>query len=151
MVGYFFSAMIEILQYIANPFALQSMVFYLLGSFASTTWGTLFPAVPLMIAGIIGLTLVRWRINILAMGDKEAKSLGLRTERLKFFIVICGALITASAVVVSGVIGWVGLMIPHVARMIVGPGHRVMIPASIALGGTYLLDHGRCCTHPYFF
>lgn len=65
--------------------------------------------------------------------------MGLRTERLKLFIIVCTAVITASAVIVSGLIGWVGIMIPHVTRMLVGPDHRVLIPASIAVGATYLL------------
>ena len=140
VVSSFFSALISIAEYIApRDTTLQPIVFWLLGSLASTTWSTLIPSVPLIILGIIGLTLVRWRINILAMGDKEARSLGLKTERLKAFIIICAAIITASAVIVSGLIGWVGIMIPHVTRMFVGPDHRVLIPASVAVGATYLL------------
>lgn len=140
VVASFFSAMLSILIYFAPPDTkLQPIMFWLMGSLGTTTWATLFPAVPLMIAGIIGLILVRWRLNILALGDKEARALGLRTERLKVFIITCATVITAAAVTVCGVIGWVGIMIPHVTRMIVGPDHKVLLPASIAVGATYLL------------
>jgi iron complex transport system permease protein len=140
VVSSLFSAMLSILISLAPPDTkLQPIIFWLMGSLAATTWDTIFPAVPLIIAGIIGLLLVRWRINILAMGDKEARALGLKTERLKVFIIICSTIITAAAVTVSGIIGWVGIMIPHVTRMIVGPDHKVLLPASIAVGATYLL------------
>ena len=92
-----------------------------------------------MVIGMSGLLLVRWRINILSMGDEEARSLGVRTELLKAIIVVCSTVVTASAVSVCGIIGWVGLVIPHVGRMLVGPDHRRLLPASICLGAAYLI------------
>jgi iron complex transport system permease protein len=94
---------------------------------------------PLILLGAGALLLVRWRINLLAMGDDEARALGVRIERLKAIMIIAATLATAAAVAVIGIIGWVGLLIPRVARMLVGPDHRRLLPASLALGATYLL------------
>jgi iron complex transport system permease protein len=82
---------------------------------------------------------VRWRINVLSMGDEEARSLGVRTEWLKGAIIVYTTLITAAAVAVCGIVGWVGLVIPHVGRMLVGPDHRALMPATLSIGDTYLL------------
>jgi iron complex transport system permease protein len=95
--------------------------------------------VPVMAIGIIGLLLVRWKVNLLSMGDEEARALGVRTEWLKGIVIACATLITSAAVSVSGVVGWVGLVIPHVARMLVGPDHRVLLPVTLSLGASYLL------------
>jgi iron complex transport system permease protein len=73
------------------------------------------------------------------MGEEDARALGVRTERVKGAIIVCTTLITAAAVSVCGIVGWVGLVIPHLCRMIVGPDHRVLIPAAISVGATYLL------------
>jgi iron complex transport system permease protein len=140
VVGAFFSALISATKYVADPYEkLPAITFWLMGSLASASIKDLITAVPPILLGTVGLLMVRWRINILAMGDEEARSLGIRTEILKFFIIFCCTLVTASAVCVSGMIGWVGLIIPHVGRMLVGPDHKQLLPASMALGATYLL------------
>lgn len=140
VVGAFFSALISATKYVADPYEkLPAITFWLMGSLASASLKDLITAAPPILVGTIGLLMIRWRINILAMGDEEARSLGIRTEVLKFFIIFCCTLVTASAVCVSGMIGWVGLIIPHVGRMLVGPNHKQLLPASIALGATYLL------------
>ncbi|MBN1564489.1 MAG: iron chelate uptake ABC transporter family permease subunit, partial [Anaerolineae bacterium] len=82
---------------------------------------------------------VRWRLNVLSLGDNEAQTLGLHPVRLKLLIIVFSSLMTAAAVSISGVIGWVGLVIPHAARTLVGPDHQRLIPASMALGATFLL------------
>jgi iron complex transport system permease protein len=92
-----------------------------------------------IIAGSAGLLLVRWKLNVLAMGDEEARSLGVETERLKGIVIVCTTLITAAAVSVCGMVGWVGLVIPHVGRMLVGPDHRLLLPATLSIGASYLL------------
>jgi iron complex transport system permease protein len=92
-----------------------------------------------MVVGVTGLLLVRWRINILSMGDEEAASLGVNTELLKAIVILCSTLLTAAAVCVGGIIGWVGLVIPHIGRMLVGPDHRVLLPVCLVLGAVYLL------------
>lgn len=85
------------------------------------------------------LTLIRWRINVLSMGEDEALALGVNVERYRLIIVTCSTLMTAAAVSISGIVGWVGLVIPHIGRMLVGPDHKVLVPASIAIGATYLM------------
>jgi len=128
------------MQYIADPRdTLPSIVFWLMGSLASVTFNNLLPALTVMIAGILGLLVVRWRINILAMGEDEARSLGINMKVLVGIVVACGTIATASAVCISGVIGWVGLVIPHISRMIVGPDYKKLIPVSILIGGIYLV------------
>lgn len=140
VVGALFSALISLTKYVADPYEkLPAIVFWLMGSLSASSVKDLFTAVPPMILGTTGLLLVRWRINILSMGDEEARALGINTELLKGIIIVCATVVTASAVCVSGIVGWVGLVIPHVGRMMVGPDHRVLLPASLAIGAAYLL------------
>ena len=140
IVGSFFSALVSLMQYIADPRdTLPSIVFWLMGSLSSVTFNNLLPALAIMLAGIVGLIVVRWRINILAMGEDEARSLGINMKMLVGIVVACGTIATASAVCISGVIGWIGLVIPHIGRMIVGPDYKKLIPVSILIGGVYLV------------
>jgi iron complex transport system permease protein len=85
------------------------------------------------------LLLVRWRINLLAMGDEDARTLGVNTEALKLTIIVCATIATASAVCISGIIGWIGIMIPHIGRLIVGPDHKFLLPISLVIGAAYLV------------
>ena len=140
IVGALFSALISFLKYIADPYdQLPAIVFWLMGSMSTSSLEDLAYTIPPIVAGIAGLLLVRWRINVLSMGDEQARSLGVNTEPLKLFIIFCCTTVTAAAVCVSGIIGWVGLVIPHIARMIVGPNHKYLLPVSISLGASYLL------------
>ncbi len=140
MVGAFFSALLSGAKYVADPESkLPAITYWLLGSLNAASLKSLATVLPPIIIGCIGLLLVRWRLNLLAMGDEEARSLGVRTEWLKGLVIICTTLITAAAVSVCGIIGWVGLVIPHVARMVVGPDHRVLLPATLSIGAAYLL------------
>ncbi|HSQ02133.1 MAG TPA: iron chelate uptake ABC transporter family permease subunit, partial [Methanobacterium sp.] len=117
----------------------QTIVFWLMGSLASVTnQDIIIMGIPIFIGTAI-LLLVRWRINVLSMGEEEAQTLGVNTQRLQAIIIICCTIVTASAVSICGIIGWIGLVIPHVARMIVGPDHKVLLPASIILGAFFLL------------
>ncbi len=138
--GSVFSALISITKYVADPFSkLPEITFWLMGSLSSASFSDVVKVGPPIMAGSIGLLLLSWRINLLSMGDEEARSLGVRTELLKAAIIVCGTVTTASAVCVAGIVGWVGLVIPHIGRMIVGPNHRRLLPASMAIGGAYLL------------
>jgi iron complex transport system permease protein len=140
VVSAFFSALISVIKFIADPFQkLPAITFWLMGTLGDVTGSDLLLALPPIILGTAGLLAVRWRLNVLAMGDEEARSLGVKTELLKGFIILCATVVTASAVCVSGVIGWVGLIIPHVGRMLVGPDHKALLPASISIGACYLL------------
>jgi iron complex transport system permease protein len=140
IVSGFFAALVSLVQYVADTEdKLPTMVFWLLGSFATANWDKLMlVAAPTLIAGltIIGL---RWRINLLSLGDDDARALGINVGLLRWFVLILVSVIVAAQVAVSGVIGWVGLVVPHMARMLVGPDHRLMLPASVILGGLYLL------------
>jgi iron complex transport system permease protein len=140
VVAAFFSALISATKFIADPVdKLPAITFWLMGSINSTTYEDLKIAIFPISFGITGLLLVRWRLNIMSFGDQEARALGIKTEALKAFIIICATMITAAAVCISGMIGWVGLVIPHIGRMIVGPNHKALLPASISLGAVYLL------------
>jgi iron complex transport system permease protein len=140
IVASFFGGLISVLEYVADPQKkLPDIVFWLLGSLAGAEQSQAEVAGGLILAGSAVLVALSWRINLLSLGDEEARSLGMRTEAVKAVVVAAVTIITAAAVAVSGIIGWVGLVIPHVARMIVGPDHRKLLPASFALGASYLL------------
>jgi iron complex transport system permease protein len=140
IVAAFFSALLSGAKYLADPESkLPAITYWLLGSLNGSSMRTLGMALPPIILGGAGLMLVRWRLNVLSMGDAEARSLGVRTDRLKGIIIVCTTLITAAAVSVCGIVGWVGLVIPHLARMWVGPDHRALLPAACSIGATYLL------------
>jgi len=140
VVAAFFSAMLSAVKYIADPESkLPAITYWLLGSLNAVSTRSLSMALPPILIGGTGLMLLRYRLNVLAMGEEDARALGVRTERVKGAIIVCTTLITAAAVSVCGIVGWVGLVIPHLCRMIVGPDHRVLIPAAISVGATYLL------------
>ncbi len=140
IVGSFFSSLISLAKYTADPETkLPEIVFWLLGSFASVKIDDVIQYAAPMLLGIVVLLLLRWRVNVLSLDDVQAKSLGLNVKRYQGVIVFFATLITASAVCVSGIISWVGLIVPHIARMIVGPNNSKVLPASVALGVSYML------------
>jgi iron complex transport system permease protein len=135
-----FTAFISLAKYVADPYEqLPSIVFWLMGSLSAVTNQDILMIAPPMILGIGILLLIRWRINVLSMGEEEAKAMGVDTKKLHIIIITCSTIITAAAVSISGIIGWIGLVIPHIARMIVGPDHKVLLPASIFIGAFFLL------------
>ncbi|MGW0045524.1 FecCD family ABC transporter permease [Rhodococcus sp. NPDC003348] len=139
VVGAMFQAMVSFVTYIADPYSeLPSIVFWLMGSLATATYGKVaIAAVPIVSAGVVVLAL-RWRLNILSMGDEDATAMGLRPQRLRALLLGCVALITAGSVAVAGVVGWVGLVVPHLVRMMVGTDNRRVLPISALLGAIYL-------------
>jgi iron complex transport system permease protein len=140
VVGSFFSALVGLVTYFADPLTtLPAIVFWLLGSLATATFAKVAVAVAPILVGAAVLLLLRWRINVLSLGDEEATSLGLRPGRMRWVILLASALVVAGAVAVSGVVGWVGLVIPHLARIWVGPDHRVLLPVSFLVGAVYLV------------
>ena len=104
----------------------------------------LFAAIPMAI-GLIPIFILRWRINILSLGDDEAQTLGINAKRLRIIIIICSALITAASVAVSGIIGWVGLVIPHMVRRVVGNDYKKLIPATMLFGAIFMLLVDNIC------
>lgn len=139
VVGAMFNAMVSFITYTADPYSeLPSIVFWLMGSLATASYAKVAIAlVPIALSGVV--VALRWRLNILAMGDEDAASLGINPRRLRLVLLACVALMTAGAVAVSGVIGWVGLVVPHLVRMVVGTDNRVVLPASCLLGAGYLV------------
>lgn len=136
----FFSALVSFITYVADPYTtLPSIVFWLMGSLATADMGkVLIAAIPILI-GTTVLIGLRWRINILSLGDDDdATALGLNPGRLRAVLLTMVAFMTAGAVAVSGVIGWVGLVVPHMARLWVGPDHRISMPTTFVLGAAYL-------------
>ena len=140
IISGFFSALTGIVTYIADPETkLPGIVYWLMGSFARASFDSLAFLAAVSIMGMVPLLGLSWRINLLSLGESDAKSLGLNTTLLRWTIVILVSLIVAAQVSVSGGVGWVGLVIPHLARMMVGPDHSRLLPASALLGGIYLL------------
>lgn len=140
LVGSFFSSLISLLKYVADPLdTLPAITFWLLGSLTAITWQNLLPLAIITLIGLTFLWLIRWRLNILSLGDAEAIALGIDPTKMKLIIIIFSTLMTAAAVSVSGVIGWVGLVIPHAGRLIVGPDHKRLLPVSISLGAAFML------------
>ena len=140
IVSSVFGALLSFLKYVADPYQqLPTIVFWLMGSLASARYSDLLIAGIPMAIGIAGLLGIRWQINVLSMGDREARALGVNTSRSKVIVIVCATLATAGAVCVSGVIGWIGLVIPHIGRMLVGNDNRRLIPASLSLGACFLV------------
>ncbi|MCD6443995.1 iron ABC transporter permease [Candidatus Bathyarchaeota archaeon] len=140
VVGALFSALISLIKYVADPYEkLPSITFWLMGSLSAVSFRELtWNFIPIVVPCII-LVLARWRLNVLSLGEEEAKALGIDVERMRMLVISCCTLMTAAAVSIAGMVGWVGLVIPHIGRMLVGPDHKVLVPASIAIGAAYLL------------
>ncbi len=140
VVGALAGAAISLLKILADPYdQLPAITFWLLGSLASTRSGEVTSALPAVLFGLLPLVLLRWRINVLSLGDEEARALGVEAGRLRAVVIAAATLITASVVAISGVIGWVGLVIPHIARMMVGPNFERLLPAAMMMGAAYLV------------
>lgn len=140
IVSSVFSALISLAKYVADPYdQLPAIVFWLMGSLASARYKDIILGGLPMIIGILGLIAIRWQVNVLSMGEKEARSLGVNTTMSKGIVIICATLAAAGAVSVSGIIGWVGLVIPHIGRMLVGNDNRILIPTAVSLGACFLI------------
>ena len=140
IVSTLFTPLLSMIKYVADPYdKLPVIVYWLMGSLASITRDNLILPLLLMAAAFLLLYFLRWKINLLSFGDEEAKSLGIPVERLRLTVIICATLMTAAAVSISGIIGLVGLVVPHLVRFIVGPDFRFLLPGSALMGGLFLL------------
>jgi iron complex transport system permease protein len=140
IIGALFSAATSLLKYIADPVnQMPSIVFWLLGSLNNASNKDIAVVGPIILAGVVVLLLVRWRINLLTMGEEDARALGVNTGQIRAIIIICATFISASAVCVSGIIGWVGLVIPHIGRILVGADNKHLLPVSALIGAIYLV------------
>lgn len=146
IVSSLFTAITSLLKYVADPYTkLPDITFWLMGSFALVNANDVIMVAPVMLICMGVLMLIRWRLNVLSLGDEEARALGIDTRTLRLIVILCATLTTAAAVCISGLIGFVGLVIPQMARMLVGPNHKVMIPATVLIGGAYLLVVDTIC------
>lgn len=135
-----FNALISLTKFVADPEEkLPAITYWLMGSLGTATYQDVMIAGPLIIIGMLILYGLRWRLNILTLPEDEAKSMGISVTKLKWVIIFAATLITAASVAVAGIVGWVGLIIPHVARMLVGNNNQYVLPVSIAIGSAYLL------------
>jgi iron complex transport system permease protein len=140
VVGALAGACISLVKILADPYdQLPAITFWLLGSLAGVKLADLAIVAPLVIVGLVPLILMRWRIGVLSLGDDEARALGVDVPRLRILVIAAATLMTASVVAISGVIGWIGLMIPHIARMMVGPNFDRLLPTAMLLGASFML------------
>lgn len=139
IVSAFFTAMVSIVKFLIDPHKLQSIVFWLMGSFSLADWRLVKIAGAGISAGLAPVFLMRWRLNAMSMGEDEAKTLGVDVKRERLIFITASSLAVSIAVSVSGIIGWVGLMVPHLIRMITGPDHRSLVPLSMAGGASFMI------------
>jgi iron complex transport system permease protein len=140
VVGALLGAGVGLVKYLADPYnQLPAMTFWLLGSLAATTVADLLPLIGPVALGTVVLVALRWRLNVMSLPEDEARALGLATGPLRIAIVAAATLVTSASVATSGIIGWVGLVVPHLARALVGPDFPRLIPTAALLGGGYLL------------
>lgn len=134
-----FTSLLTILQFLTDPFKLQTIVHWTMGNLHNASWDHLRSAGPLMTAGSLALLAVRWRLNVLALGDEHARAVGLHPGREKLLVLVPATLAASASVAVAGVIGLVGLVVPHMVRMLIGPDNTHTTPASFTFGGVFLL------------
>ncbi|MFC6707441.1 FecCD family ABC transporter permease [Flexivirga alba] len=140
VTGSFFSALVSLITYLANPYnTLPEIVFWLLGSVATATYSKVLMALVPITAGTMLLLLLRWRINVLSLGDEDAAAVGTNPGPVRWMVLCAVTLIVAGAVAASGIISWVGLVVPHLVRMWVGPDHRALLPVSFFAGAAFLV------------
>lgn len=140
VISSLFSSCVSLVKYVADPNNILPVItFWLMGSFSSVTFKSLQIGAPLIIVGLIVLFLLRYRLNTMSLNADEAKSLGVNLPLTRGIIIVSAAAITASVVAICGVIGWVGLLIPHISRMLFGNDSRRVIPGSIVFGAGFML------------
>lgn len=140
VVSSLFSAFTSLAKYVADPDSrLPEITFWLMGGLSSITTANLLMLFFPLAIGMIPLFLFRWKINVLSFGDEEAMSMGLDVNKYRICLILCSTLITSASVAVSGLIGWVGLVIPHIARIIVGPDNKRLLPVSLIVGAIFLI------------
>ncbi len=139
IVSSLFQALVSILKYASDDAALRAIVFWIMGGFYFAGWNDLGYLAPVVVGSVAIIWTMGWRLNVLSMGDDEARSLGINPGRLRLVLILLATLMTGIVVASVGVIAWVGLMMPHAARMMLGPDHRFVIPGAALLGAAYLL------------
>jgi iron complex transport system permease protein len=139
-VGALLGAAISLIKVLADPYdQLPAITYWLLGSLTGVTQGDIIGALPAVLIGLLPLYLLRWRMNLLSLSEDEARALGVSTGRLRLLFIAAATLITSATVAIAGIVGWVGLLIPHVARILVGPEFARLLPAALMLGAGFLV------------
>ena len=140
IVGGFMTSLLGVIKFFAEEQTeLSSIVFWQMGSLSAITYKQLISVVPIMIICLIITLAISWQLNILSFGEQEAKSIGVNVKLLRGIAIVCASLLTASAVCISGTIGWIGLVVPHFGRMITGSDNTKMLPVTIIVGASFLL------------
>lgn len=140
IVAGFMSSALGLLKYVADPETqLPEIVFWQMGSLATTSMADVIVVVPALLISMALLIAARWRINILSLGEEEASSLGVNTKVIRGLAVLCSTVATACAVCISGTVGWIGLVVPHLCRMLVGPDNTRVMPLSLFVGASFML------------
>ena len=146
LVSGFMSSVLSFLKYVADPDSeLAEIVYWIMGSLASARWQDIKIVAPVITVAVLLLLALRWRINLLSLGEEDAKSLGMNVKLTKALIVICATLLTSTSVCISGSIGWVGLVIPHMCRLIIGQDNKNLLPAAVSTGAVFLLIVDTIC------
>lgn len=140
VVSSLFSALVSLIKYVADPNdVLPVITFWLMGSFSNSTIRSLYTGVPMIVLGMVVLYLMRYRMNALSLKEEEAASLGINVRQNRMIVIVASSLITSSVVSMCGVVGWVGLLIPHISRMLFGNNHTKVIPGCIVFGALFML------------
>ncbi len=140
VVSSLFQAFVSLAKYLADPQdKLPSITYWLMGSMASASYKTLLLGGPFIIIGIVLIYVLRWRLNILSLNEDEARSMGINLKTMRLLIIMAASLITSACVSMCGQVGWVGLLIPHIGRMMMGSNNKLVIPFSISLGAIFML------------
>lgn len=150
VVGNVFQAGVSAVKFLADPNAqLPEITFWLMGGLAAVREDDLAWLAAACAVGMAGLMALRWKLNVMSLGDDEAASLGVDVPVTRRLVIVFATLLTAASVAVSGMVGWVGLIVPHLARFITGADHRYLLPASMLLGGTFLMLVDDVCRSIY--
>lgn len=140
IMGSLLSALISLVKYVADPESqLPAITYWLMGSLSSANWKSIALGTPFILAGTAALLLLRWRLNILSLPDDDARAVGTNLALLRGIVILSAAMITASCVSMCGQVGWVGLLIPHICRLLFGSDNRRLAPAAAALGAAFLV------------
>ena len=145
-VNTLFSALVSIIKYMADTESqLPEMTYWLMGSIAKAGYRDLTFFIITFIIGVVPILALRWRLNLLSFGEDEAKAMGINVGAIRLVCIVCATLLTAAVVSIAGTIGWVGLMIPHLVRFIVGPNNKTLMPLSLLIGGLFMLIIDNFC------
>jgi iron complex transport system permease protein len=139
IVSAVFGSLLTIIQFVVDEKSLQSIVYWNMGSLSTACWSKFEHSFPLVAIGCLIILVLRWKLNVLALGEEEARSVGMNSELYKSIFILASTLAASAAVAVAGIIGLVGLIVPHMVRMIFGPDHRTLIPLSMTFGAAFLV------------